>query len=213
MFRDRYDAASQLARRLQNYEGANPLVLGIPRGGVVLGSELARALNGDFDVILTRKLRTPGSPELAMGSVDENGNVFLNSSVVRSLQISDEAIETERQRQLKVIHERAELYRRIYPKIHMEGRVVIITDDGIATGATMRAAVQVARGAEPERLCVALPVGPPQEVEDIGRDVDDMVCLLAPPHFEAVGQFYESFEQVDDDEVEKILRELARRRS
>jgi predicted phosphoribosyltransferase len=213
MFRDRYDAASQLAEALQKYDGVHPLVLGIPRGGVVIGSILARELGGDLDVILTRKLRTPGHPELAMGSVDENGNVFLNVSVVHSLGIDEATIEQERQRQMRVIGERAESYRHIYPRIPLKGRVVIVTDDGIATGATMRVAIQMARDAEPESLVVGLPVGPPEEVKELKKEVDDMVCLLAPPGFEAVGQFYELFNQVEDDEVEEILREFAERRS
>ena len=170
MFRDRYDAASQLAEALKKYNGLNPLVLGIPRGGVVIGSILARELNGDLDVIITRKLRTPGHSELAMGSVDENGNIFLNLSVIHSLGIDEATIEQERQRQMRVIEERAESYRRIYPKIPLKGRAVIITDDGIATGATMRVAIQVARAAEPESLSVAFPVGPPDEVTTIKKD-------------------------------------------
>lgn len=213
MFRDRHDAASQLAERLKEYDGTNPLVLGIPRGGVVIGSILARELNGDLDVILTRKLRTPGSPELAMGSVDEHGNIVLNASVIGALQIDTDTIEAERQRQMRVIRERAESYRSIYPNIPLKGRIVIITDDGIATGATMRVAIQVARAAEPEKLVVALPVGPPQEVAELGRDVDEMLCILTPPDFEAVGQFYELFNQVEDEKVENILREFAERRS
>lgn len=213
MFRDRHDAASQLAGRLKPYDGTNPLVLGIPRGGVVIGSILARELNGDLDVILTRKLRTPGSPELAMGSVDEHGNVFLNRSVVDGLRIKENEIEKEKERQMEVIRQRAESYRRIQPKIPLKDRVVIVTDDGIATGATMRVAMRVARAAEPEKLVVALPVGPPGEVAELGREVDKLICLLTPPHFEAVGQFYDLFNQVEDDEVETILREFAEKRS
>lgn len=213
MFRDRNDAALQLANALQKYRGQNPLVLGIPRGGAVIGAVLARELKGDLDVILTRKLRTPGRPELAMGSIDENGDVYLNESIMGILQISDEFIAEEKRRQLDVIHARARSYRCIYPKIPLEGRTIIITDDGTATGATMKVAIRVARAAEPERLVVGLPVGPHDSVAGLKQDVDEMVCLRTPPDFEAVGQFYESFDQVEDEEVEKILLDFARRRA
>ena len=219
MFRDREDAAQRLVERLQGYAGQNPLVLGIPRGGVVIASILARALKGDFDVVLTRKLGAPGNPELAMGAIDESGNIHLNLSIVSILKITEEMIEQERQAQLELIKRRAESYRRIYPKIPLEGRIVIITDDGIATGATMKAAIdtaKAARVADPSalgKLVVALPVGPPDRVGELEEDVDDMVCLLTPPGFQAVGQFYDSFLQVEDEDVERILGDFARTRA
>ncbi len=213
MFRDRRDAALRLAGRLQKYKGRKPLVLGIPRGGVLVGSVLAGELKGELDIVLTRKLRAPGNPELAMGSVDENGLVYLNESVVSILRISDETIEEERERQLAVIRARAESYRRIHPRIPMEGRIVIITDDGIATGATMKAAIEMARRAGPEKLVVALPVGPPEQVAALEPDVDEMVCLSTPADFMAVGQFYEAFDQVEDEDVERILTDYARSRT
>jgi predicted phosphoribosyltransferase len=213
MFRDRHDAALGLGEHLGHYRGKRPLVLGIPRGGVVVGSVLARELQGDFDIVLTRKLRTPGRPELAMGSVDESGNVCLNDDIVGILDIGPEMIEEERQRQVRELESRSESYRRVYPKIPLAGRIVIITDDGIATGATMKAAVSVAKTARPARLVVALPVGAPDSVAEIEREVDEMVCSLRPVNFEAVGQFYESFQQITDEEVEKLLRDLADTRS
>ena len=207
MFRDRHDAALQLAQRLRKYKGQNPLVLGIPRGGVVVASILAHELAGELDVILTRKLRTPGNPELAMGSIDESGNVYLNASVVNVLQITDEMIEEEKNQQAAIIHARAESYRRIRPKVPLEGRIAVLTDDGIATGSTMRAAIQVGKAAKPQKLVVALPVGPPEQVAELKPEVDEMVCLYAPPDFMAVGQFYESFGQLEDEDVERILRD------
>ena len=212
MFRDRHDAAEQLAAQLEKYGGQNALVLGVPRGGVVIGSIVARSLNGEFDIVLTRKLRTPGNPELAMGAIDENGATYLNSLVVDILKISDDLIEEEKSRQLQEIRNRAESYRRIRPRIPLEGRTVILTDDGIATGSTMRAAIQMARAEEPSILVVALPVGPPGPVAEIEHDVDEMVCLRTPADFMAVGQFYISFEQVDDEEVERILSDFGRQR-
>lgn len=185
--------------------------MGIPRGGVVVASVLAEALAGELDVILTRKLRTPGNPELAMGSVNESGRVYLNHSILDLLQISAEMIEDEKTRQMEIIRARAELYRRIHPKIPLEQRVVIVTDDGIATGSTMKAALQAARTEKPQKLVVALPVGPAEQVTKLRAEADEMVCLSAPEDFMAVGQFYEAFEQVDDEDVIKILSESSRR--
>jgi predicted phosphoribosyltransferase len=212
MFENRRHAALQLVEHLQEYRDKNPLALGIPRGGVVIAAILAKELNGELDVILTRKLRTPGNPELAMGSVDEDGRIYLNRSVIDILRIPDEMIEEEKERQMAIIRARAESYRRIHPKIPLKGRIVILTDDGIATGSTMRAAIQAARTQEPRELVVALPVGPAEQVEEFRGDVDKMVCLLKPEDFAAVGQFYEAFEQVDDEDVERILLRFTRSR-
>lgn len=212
MFRDRTDAARQLAAHLEKYKGKSPLVLGVPRGGVVVAAILARELDGDLDVILTRKLRSPGNPELAMGSIDENGDIYLNESVVSVLRVGKETIEEERRQQLAVIRTRAECYRRIYPKIPLESRRVIITDDGIATGATMRVAIQSVRAARPKSVAVALPVGPPDSVMELEGMVDEVVCLYRPFDFMAVGQFYTMFDQVEDRDVEDILRRFAKMR-
>ena len=209
MLRDRNDAALKLSEQLHKYKGQNPLVLGIPRGGVIIASILARELGGQLDVILTRKLGSPVSPELAMGSVDENGNIQLNLSIISALGVSKDMIEQERQAQLKLIKSRAEAYRRIYPKIPLKDRIVIITDDGIATGATMKAAIEAAKAENPQKLVVALPVGPPETIAELQTTVDEVVCLLTPPDFKAVGQFYLSFEQMEDEDVEKILLEFA----
>lgn len=212
MFRDRNDAALKLAERLLDYKGQKPLVLGIPRGGVVIASVLARELGGELDIILTRKLGSPVNPELAMGSVDENGNIHLNASIIDALGVTSEMIERERRAQLEVIRSRAEAYRRIYPKIPLKDRIIIITDDGIATGATMAAAIDTARAEKPAKLVVALPVGPPEKIDEMQADADEMICLSAPPYFQAVGQFYDSFTQIEDSEVEQILREFAEAR-
>ncbi len=212
MFRDRNDAALQLANRLEKFKGENPLILAIPRGGVAIGSVLANKLSGDLDIILTRKLRTPGNPELAMGSVDESGAMYLNESVLAMLRVPPEKIREERHRQLEVIRRRAESYRRVYPKVPMDGRTVIIVDDGIATGSTMRAAIEAAKAGRAKKLVVALPVGPPEQVAKLEPEVDEVVCLRTPANFMAVGQFYESFEQVSDEEVKQTLTECAQSR-
>lgn len=209
MFRDRNDAALKLAERLRDYMGQNPLVLGIPRGGVVIASVLACELAGQLDIILTRKLGSPVSPELAMGAVDEDGNMQLNLSIISALGVTKEIIEEERQAQLQVIKSRAEAYRRICPKVSLKDRIVIIADDGIATGATMKAAIETVKAGNPQKLIVALPVGPPETIEALQTSVDEIACLMMPADFKAVGQFYLSFNQIEDDDVEKILRDFA----
>jgi predicted phosphoribosyltransferase len=209
MFRDRNDAALKLADRLKDYLGQNPLVLGIPRGGVVIASILARELAGQIDIILTRKLGSPVNSELAMGAVDENGNIQLNLSIISALGITKELIEQERQAQLEILKSRAKNYRRIRPKIPLKDRIVILTDDGIATGATMKAAIEAAKAENPQKLVIALPVGPPETIEELQTTVDEVACLMTPADFKAVGQFYLSFDQLEDNDVEKILTECA----
>ncbi|RJP22246.1 MAG: phosphoribosyltransferase [Candidatus Abyssobacteria bacterium SURF_5] len=205
MFRNRTDAALRLAEHLDKYKNQNPLVLGIPRGGVVVASVLAEELHGDLDVTLTRKLRAPGNPELAMGSIDEHGKMYLKREIIDILQVPDEMIEEEREKQLAIIRARTESYRRIHPKVPLKGRIIIVSDDGIATGSTMRAAIDAVQAEEPQSVTIALPVGPAQQIRELAGMVDEMVCLLTPEDFMAVGQFYESFEQVDDADVERIL--------
>jgi predicted phosphoribosyltransferase len=210
MFRDREDAALKLSAHLQKYKDQNPLVLGIPRGGIVVAAVLARELHGELDVIFTRKLRTPGNPELAMGSVDENGRTYLNHAILSILRIPDEMVEEERNRQMEIIRARVATYRRIHPKIPLQERIVIVTDDGIATGSTMKAALAAARAEKPRILIAALPVGPAEQVAELENAADEIVCLLAPEEFMAVGQFYEMFEQVSDDDVIRILLQFSK---
>ncbi|MBI2934207.1 MAG: phosphoribosyltransferase [Chloroflexi bacterium] len=206
-FKDRAEAGRMLADYLTEFKGKNAVVVGIPRGGVVVARELARALDAELDVVLARKLRTPGHWELAMGSVAEDGKIFLNQSVVQELSISSAAIEQERQLQLAEIGRRATLMRKVHPKIPLKGRIVIATDDGVATGATTQAALWSLRQEHPEKLIAAIPVGSPESVTRLSADVDEMLCLRAPPLFFAVGQFYVNFQPVEDDDVLAILKE------
>jgi len=206
-FRDREESGELLARELASFRGQNVVVLGIPRGGIVVARELARALEADLDVILSRKLRTPGHEELAMGSVAEDGTLFLNEPIIQKLGIEKAYIEREKVHQLAEITRRTELIRRIRPKVHLKGRTVIVTDDGVATGATTQAALWAVRLEYPERLIAALPVGPEDIVTRLAKDVDEMICLRTPPLFAAVGQFYRYFYPVEDEEMFKILQE------
>ncbi|MBI2852563.1 MAG: phosphoribosyltransferase [Chloroflexi bacterium] len=209
-FADRQEAGRLLARELMDYRGQDTVVLGIPRGGIIVAQEIARLLGAQLDVVLARKLRTPGQPELAMGSVAEDGRVFLNE-VVRDLGVTQAEIEREKVFQMAEIKRRNEMIRSVRPKVPLKGKIVIVTDDGVATGATTQAAFWAVRTEEPAKLIAALPVGPEETIKGLAMDVDEMLCLRTPPFFAAVGQFYLRFEQVEDEEVLSILREEQKR--
>jgi len=181
------------------------VVLGIPRGGVAVAYEIAKALNADMDIVLAHKLGTPGHEELAMGSVSEDGTLFLNQELVRKFDIGETYIQQEKARQLTEIQRRTKLIRQVWPKIPLEGRIVIITDDGVATGATIQAALWAVKLEHPKKLIVAIPVGPEDTIKKLAEDVDEILCLRMPPLFDAVGQFYEQFSPVEDNDVLRIL--------
>ena len=204
-FLDRSEAGKLLAAELADYRGKEPVVLGIPRGGIVLAREIVGALGGELDVVLAHKLGTPGHAELAMGSVSEGGRVFLNEDVVTSVNVSSEYIEAEKARQLAQIRRRIELIRKVRPKVPLKGRTVIVTDDGVATGATTQAAFWAVAMEQPEKLVAAIPVGPEETVSRLAKYVDEMICLRAPPVFYAVGQFYARFNAVEDEDTLSIL--------
>jgi putative phosphoribosyl transferase len=205
MFRNREDAGLQLAALLRGRQLTDPLVLGIPRGGVVLGAILARELLADLDVVLSRKLRAPGNPELALGAVGETGEVFLQSLANQDNPQLEKYLEEERQYQLQEIARRRQLFRGDRPAAPLEGRSVILTDDGIATGSTMIAALQVARTKHSLELVVAVPVGAVDRLEMIRPLCDDIVCVLPAEDLYAIGQYYEDFTQVEDEEVVELL--------
>jgi predicted phosphoribosyltransferase len=209
MFRDREDAAHQLAEKLKARELHDQLVLAIPRGGVVTGIVLARELGADLDVVLSRKLRAPGQPELAIAAISENGRVYLNHHAQAFLDQMEEYLAQERRHQMAEIGRRKKLFRAVRPQAPVAGRSVIVTDDGIATGSTMIAALQAVRTQKPREVIVAVPVASPDRLEEVRRWCDDVVCLLAPEEFRAIGQFYEDFTQVQDEEVIQLLREFA----
>lgn len=210
-FADREEAGKLLAYELSNYRGQHPVVLGVPRGGVVVAHEVAGALDGELDIVLARKLRTPGYEELAMGSVSEDGKIFLNQDVVRELRVGESYIQQETALQLAEIRRRSELIRQLRPKIPLKGRIVIVIDDGVATGATTQAALWSVRAEQPEKLIAAFPVGPEDTIRRLAKDVDEILCLRAPPLFSAVGQFYQQFYAVEDEQVLKILGDWGKR--
>lgn len=197
-----------LADALAGVPLERPLVLAIPRGGIDVGLEVARGLGAELDVVLARKLRCPFEPELAFGAISETGDVILEPRVSRLASISDDEIATERRHQLAEIARRRELYRSVRPQAAIAGRSVVITDDGIATGSTMVAALRSVRDAGARDVIVAVPVGPPDRVAEIARQCDRMVCLLEPEDFQAVGQYYRSFDQVSDERVAHVLQSV-----
>jgi len=213
MFRDRYEAGLQLAANLRGRGLKEPVVLGIPRGGVVIGAVLARELDAELDVVLSRKLRAPGQPELAIGAIGEGGEVYLGHHAEAFLRALPDYLEAERRYQLAEIGRRAKLFRGSRPPARVTGRSVIVTDDGIATGATMIAALQVIRTQKPHELIVAVPVASPDRLAEVRLECDDVVCLRAPEEFWAVGQFYADFTQVEDEEVVELLGAFAHPRA
>jgi putative phosphoribosyl transferase len=207
MFRDRDEAGWRLVERLRGSRVEKPLVLAIPRGGVEVGAAIARGLGAELDVVLSRKLRSPHQPELAIGAVTENGEVYLNHFAAAMTDVGSSFIEAERRRQLDEIERRKTAIRSVRPRAEIAGRTVILTDDGIATGATMIAALKMVRAAGAREIIVAVPVGAPDRIDALRPLCDRVICLFEPIDFWAVGQFYRHFEQVSDTRVIELLRE------
>lgn len=205
MFRDRLEAADQLADQLAAYQGKKPLVLAIPRGAVPMAKLIAERLGGDFDVVLVRKLRAPWQPELAVGSVDESGWTYI-APFAASMGADDKHLTEEKRKQLETIRQRRAQYTPLRPHIDPAGRTVIVIDDGLATGATMIAALHGLRQQQPAKLVCAVPVAPPDTLVNVRELADEVVCLQAPEFFQAVGQFYRDFPQVEDEEVIALLK-------
>lgn len=208
IFDDRAEAGSLLAERLRGINAEKPLVLAIPRGGIEVGAAIARVLGCELDVVLSRKLRAPHQPELALGAVAESGVVYLNRFAAAMTNAGNAYVEAERRKQLDEIDRRRKMFRAVRPQADVRGRTVIVTDDGIATGATMIAALKTVRASGAKELIVAVPVGAPDRIDALRPLCDRVECLLEPADFWAVGQFYRDFEQVSDERVVEILREF-----
>jgi putative phosphoribosyl transferase len=211
-FFNRAEAGRMLAQELNHLRNQEVVVLGIPRGGIIPAREIALSLDGYLDVILSHKLRIPDQPEVAMGAIAEGGVTFVDPELVRLLGISVRQIEEEKAFQLNELNRRAEKIRQVLPRVPFEGRQVIITDDGVATGATTLTAIRAVRFERPARLILALPVGSEDAVRELAQEADETLCLRLPPDFRAVGQFYRNFEQVSDQEMLAVLEEARRRK-
>ncbi len=210
MFADRRDGGMQLAAKLNRFKGLKGvLVLALPRGGAVTGFEIARVIGAPLDVLIVRKIGFPGQAELAIGAISETGTVVLNQNIIDEGGVSKEYIEDEISVQKKEIDRRIRLYRagRRLEFEKVKGKTIILVDDGIATGATMKAAIATLKEEKIAKLIVAVPVSPSGTADEIGAMADEFVCLDVPEHFIAVGNYYRNFMQVTDQEVAEILRE------
>jgi putative phosphoribosyl transferase len=210
MFRDRVDAGQQLARRLMDYaERDDVLVLGIPRGGVPVAFEVAQALHSPLDILLVRKLGAPGQRELAMGAIASGGIRILDQELIADLGVTEGQLAETIAEQEAELARREQLYRGVRPGISVRGKIVILVDDGIATGSSMRAAIDALRSLQPKKIVVATPVAPARANEQISSVADEFVCVLKPEWFFAIGEFYERFPQIEDAEVRNLLSRAA----
>lgn len=205
-FSDRKDAGKQLASALTDFSFKEGMVLAIPRGGVVVGYEIASALNFKLDVIVPRKIGAPDNPELAIGAVTEDGTMILDDSLIMYLGVSNDYIYQESERQKQEIRRRQNFYRQGVSEPEIKDKNVIVVDDGIATGYTMKAALASVRNRGAATLTVAIPVGPPSTIKELEGQADNIVCLYTPEYFQAIGQFYSDFSQTADEEVIELLK-------
>ncbi len=206
LFRDRRQAGEALAEKLAHYREQQPLILAVPRGGVIVAEPVWENLGGELDLIITRKIGAPDQPELAIGAVSGDGFTTLNEQLVSRLSVGKDYIKRKAEEELAEIRRRLKDYRGDLPLPDADGRLVILIDDGVATGYTLLAALRSLQAKKPSGLVLAVPVGPPDTFSILGREVDELVYVDAPPDFAAVGQFYRAFNQVSDQEVKAVLK-------
>jgi len=207
-FRDRAEAGQLLAKELERLRGLEDLlVLGIPRGGVVVAFEVAKKLDAPLDVYITRKIGAPHNPELAIGAVASDGTVVLDQALIQRLSVSEGYVQQETDRQRREIARRLAAYRGAQAELSLTAKTVVLVDDGVATGATVLASLRAIRAREPAQLVLAVPVGPPDTIHQLSEEADQVVCLHTPEMFWAVGAFYDVFYQTSDGEVVRLLTE------
>ncbi len=206
LFEDRRQAGKKLVDKLKPYHEKEPLILAVPRGGVTVAEPVWESLGGDLDLIITRKIGAPYQPELAIGAVTGDGFVMVNESIVSRLNVTGDYIDKAVEKEQNEIRRRLEIYRGKRPLPVVDKRLVILIDDGVATGYTLMAALRSLQEKKPSELILAVPVGPPDTLNMLENEVDELICLEAPAHFAAVGQFYRHFDQVSDAEVSAILK-------
>jgi putative phosphoribosyl transferase len=206
-FSDRVEAGKRLASAMRDFAGKNGIVLAIPRGGVVVGYEIAKALSLPLDVIIPRKIGAPDNPELAIGAMTEDGTIILDDNLITYIGVQRDYIKAESERQKHEIERRLKLYRQNEPYPSLKGLDVVIVDDGIATGSTMKAALASVKNRGASTVTVAVPVGPPSTIKELKKQADRVVCLYAPEYFQAIGQFYTDFNQTTDEEVIQLLKQ------
>jgi putative phosphoribosyl transferase len=212
VFEDRIDAGRKLAQVLSHLRGRDVVVLGIPRGGVVVANEVAKALGAPLDVVVTKKIEAPGEPEFALGAVTQEGDVIMDRAAAESLGASAEYLDEQIRLKREEVRDRMERLRADAPYPALEGKVVVIVDDGIATGSSVSAAVMSVRKRNPKEVLIAVPVAPADAVQSLADDGTKVVCLETPGAFLAIGEFYRDFGQVEDLEVKRILSERSRAR-
>ena len=205
-FVNRVDAGKRLAEALADFQGRNAAVLAIPRGGVVVGYEIASKLVLPLDVIIPRKLGAPDNSELAIGAVAEDGSMVLDEGLIAYLGVSKWYLQEESERQRQEITRRMKVYREDLESVELKGKDVIVVDDGIATGSTMKAALASVKNRGAKSVTVAVPVGPPQTIQELKSLADKVICLYTPEYFQAIGQFYKDFSQTTDEEVINLLQ-------
>ncbi len=213
LFRDRAEAGRKLAAALTEFKGGDLIVLGIPRGGVVVADEVAKALGAPLDIVVTRKIEAPGEPEYALGAVTQEGDVIVDRQAAESLGASQEYLDAQVKKKREEVNARMKKFRGDAPYPDLEGKVVVIVDDGIATGSSVGAAVMSVRKRRPKEIVVAVPVAPRDAVETLTGDGNRVVCLETPGPFLAIGEFYGVFDQVEDEEVKRVLDRNRSRRA
>jgi len=207
MFLDRQEAGSLLAPHLIKYKNSpETLVIGLPRGGIICAAEVAKFLNLPLDVITPRKVGSPYNPELALGAVTHTGDGYFNLDIISQLGVSESFLKQEIEKEKAISLARQKLYRKNKPPLDVRGKTIILVDDGLATGATMKAAIQSMKSQGAKKIIAAIPVSPPDTLEEIRAMCQEVVCLDAPAYFQAVGQFYSNFQQTSDEEVIQLLK-------